>query len=210
MSRRIVLASNNRGKLAEFGQLLSGVHLELKPMADWQLPSPAETGASFVENAIIKARYVARATGLAALADDSGLCVAALDGAPGVHSAVYAGEHASDQDNTAKLLQALAHTPANARSAYFICVLVLLRHPEDPRPLIAEGIWSGRIASQPSGQHGFGYDPVFIPDGETRSAAELPHEVKHAQSHRGKACERLREALRSLVGPVSDPQWIGP
>ena len=151
---------------------------------------------SFVENALLKARHAARATGLPAVADDSGICVDALDGAPGLYSARYAGGHGDAAANNAKLLEALRDVPDAQRTARFYCVVVLLRHAEDPQPLIAEGAWEGRILHAPRGGHGFGYDPLFLDPGTGLSAAELAPEVKNRISHRGRALETLRERLR--------------
>lgn len=191
----LVLASSNAGKLAELSQLLAGSGLQVLPQSDLSVPDVAETGLSFVENALIKARHAARVTGLPALADDSGLCVDALEGAPGLHSARYAGRHGDDAANIAKLLQALDRVPDGQRGARFYCVLALLRHPHDPAPLIAQGQWHGRILRQPQGSGGFGYDPVFFDPVLGHSAAELPAARKHAHSHRGQALAQLAAAL---------------
>ncbi|HET7587903.1 MAG TPA: RdgB/HAM1 family non-canonical purine NTP pyrophosphatase, partial [Gammaproteobacteria bacterium] len=157
---RLVIATGNRGKLGEIRELLSGV--EVLPQSAFNLESAEETGLTFVENAILKARYAAKATGLPALADDSGLEVEALNGAPGIYSARYAGPAADDQANVEKLLDALGDRPEAERGARFRCVLVLMRHGDDPSPLIFEGSWNGRIAMEPAGDSGFGYDPVFV------------------------------------------------
>jgi XTP/dITP diphosphohydrolase len=192
---RIVLASNNRGKLSEFSELLGGLGIELLPQSALGIPEAEETGLTFVENALLKARHAAAASGLPALADDSGLCVDALDGAPGLYSARYAGAGASDAQNNAKLLAALDGLPAKRRGAHYVCLLVLVRRARDPDPLIADGRWHGRIAAHPRGSGGFGYDPLFMPDGETRSAAELPPEEKDHRSHRGVALRALLTRL---------------
>ena len=192
----IVLASGNRGKLAELRVLFSALDLALIPQADRGVCDADETGLTFVENALIKARHVARATGLPALADDSGLCVDALAGAPGLHSARYAGRHGDDDANNARLLEALRDLPDARRSAYFYCCLVLLRHAEDPSPILAEGRWYGRVLHQPRGDGGFGYDPLFQPQGYSISAAELEAGDKNRLSHRGQAAAALRESLQ--------------
>ncbi len=199
MSRRIdriVLASNNQGKLRELGELLADHHIEVVPQRAFDIPDAVEDGLSFVENAIIKARHAAAHSGLPAIADDSGLEVDALDGEPGIHSARYAGEHGDDAANNRRLLEALADVPDEARTARFQCVMVFMRHPHDPAPVIAQGSWEGRILREPQGDNGFGYDPLFWVPGENATAAQLPAEVKNAQSHRGKA---LRQLLKQLA-----------
>lgn len=192
----VVLASGNRGKLAELRALFSELGLDLIAQADRGVGDAEETGLTFVENALIKARHAARATGLPALADDSGLCVDALGGAPGLHSARYAGRHGDDAANNARLLAELHDLPDAGRSAYFYCCLVLLRHAADPSPLIAEGRWYGRVLHQPRGEGGFGYDPLFQPLGLAISAAELDAGDKNRLSHRGQAAAALRECLQ--------------
>jgi len=195
--QRVVLASGNTGKLAELRALLEPLGLELVSQNALGVPEAEEPWPSFVENAIAKARHASRHTGLPALADDSGLCVAALGGAPGVLSARYsaaAGGEPGDAANNAHLLAALAGQPD--RGAFFHCALVMLRHADDPRPLIAEGSWHGRIADAARGAGGFSYDPLFLPDGEEGSAAELPAARKNALSHRGRALARLLAQLR--------------
>lgn len=192
----VVLASGNRGKLAELRALFGELGLDLIAQADRGVGDAEETGLTFVENALIKARHAARITGLPALADDSGLCVDALDGAPGLHSARYAGRHGDDSANNARLLAELHDMPAAGRSAYFYCCLVLLRHADDPSPLIAEGRWYGQILHQPRGDGGFGYDPLFQPQGHAVSAAELDAGDKNRLSHRGQAAAALRECLQ--------------
>ncbi len=191
----IVLASGNRGKLAEFHALLANAGFEVVPQASVGVEDIEETGLSFVENAVLKARHAARASGLPALADDSGLCVDHLHGAPGLYSARYAGNHGDSAANNAKLLRELDGVPAERRSAFFICVLALLRHADDPAPLIAEGRWHGRVLDAPRGAQGFGYDPLFLPDGQTRSAAELDPALKNRISHRGQALAQLHARL---------------
>lgn len=191
---RVVLASGNPGKLREFGQMLADSGIELLPLSEFDVEPAAETAPTFVENALAKARQAAGGTGLPAIADDSGLEVDALDGAPGVRSARYAGEPADDAANNRKLLAALEGRPPAARSARFRAVLVYLRHAADPAPLIVEGVWEGRIAEAPRGSGGFGYDPLFeLPDG--RTSAELPAADKNRLSHRGQALAGLRQRL---------------
>ncbi|GAB3730904.1 RdgB/HAM1 family non-canonical purine NTP pyrophosphatase [Luteimonas pelagia] len=192
---RLVLASGNAGKLAELRALLDGSGIEVVPQGDLGIGDIEETGLSFVENALLKARHAARESGLPALADDSGLCVDALGGAPGLYSARYAGAHGDAAANIDKLLAALSDVPEAGRGARFVCALALLRHPGDPHPLIAEGCWEGRILRAPRGDGGFGYDPVFLDPASRRSAAELAPEAKHRASHRGQALAQLRRRL---------------
>jgi XTP/dITP diphosphohydrolase len=192
---RIVLASGNRGKLAEIRDVLADTGIELVAQSDLGIADADETGTTFVENAIIKARHAARASGLPALGDDSGLCVDALGGAPGLISALYAGVHGDSAANIAKLLGALEGVEDARRTAHFHCTLVLLRAADDPAPLIAEGRWHGRILRAPRGEHGFGYDPVFFDPALDRSAAELEPAIKNRVSHRGQALARLRELI---------------
>ncbi len=185
----IVLASGNPGKIREFQAMLPGSHIT--PQSQYQVPEIAETGTTFVENAIIKARQAASHTGLPALADDSGLVVDGLNGAPGVISARYAGDHASDRDNLDKLLADIQSVPDDQRSARFVCIIVLMRHADDPLPIIAEGIWEGRICDRIQGENGFGYDPVFwLPEYQCTSA-QLSPQRKNAISHRGQALKKL-------------------
>ena len=198
--QRIVLASNNRGKLAEFNALLVNSDLELVTQASLGIDEAEETGLTFVENALLKARHAAQKSGLPALADDSGLCVDALNGAPGLYSARYAGHHGDNAANNAKLLQVLKDVPAERRSAFFICALVLLQHADDPAPLIVEGRWYGRVLEAPRGAQGFGYDPLFLPDGQTLSSAELDAASKNRLSHRGQALAQLRARLHGARG----------
>lgn len=195
MPTRLVLASGNPGKLAEFRALLAGSAFAVVPQHELGVDDAPETGLTFVENALLKARHAARITGLPALADDSGLCVDALHGAPGLYSARYAGVHGDNAANNAKLLDELANVPADRRGAFFFCVLVLLRYADDPAPLIAEGRWHGRILSELRGACGFGYDPLFQPDGQRQSAAELAPEIKNHASHRGQAIRQLQQLL---------------
>ena len=196
--QRIVLASGNRGKLAEFGHLLADSGLQVVAQGELGVADIEETGLSFVENALLKARHAARVTGLPALADDSGLCVDALRGAPGLYSARYAGTHGDNAANNARLLRELDGMPADRRGAFFLCVLVLLRHADDPAPLIAEGRWHGRVLEAARGDGGFGYDPLFLPDGHALAAAELDPALKHRLSHRGQALAQLRARLADL------------
>jgi XTP/dITP diphosphohydrolase len=193
--RRVVLASGNRGKLAEFESLLAGSGFEVVTQGSLGVLDIEETGTTFVENALLKARHAARITRLPALADDSGLCVEHLDGAPGLYSARYAGAHGDAPANRAKLLHALEGVPVERRGAFFICVLVLLRHADDPAPLIAEGRWHGRVLEAERGDGGFGYDPLFLPEGQAQSAAQLDPGLKNRLSHRGQALARLHALL---------------
>jgi XTP/dITP diphosphohydrolase len=194
MDNKIVLASGNAGKLAELRGLLAGSGVELVAQTELGIGDAEETGRTFIENAILKARHAARATGLPALADDSGLCVDALGGAPGLYSARYAGVHGDNAANNAKLLHELEGVPDARRGAHFVCVLALLRSEDDPDPLITHGRWHGRVLAAPRGARGFGYDPVFLPeDGDGASAAELDPAVKNRISHRGQALAALRK-----------------
>ncbi len=193
--RKIVLATGNPGKVRELQALLATLNVEVVPQSAFQVPAVAETGLSFVENAILKARHAARHSGLPAIADDSGLVVDALQGAPGIYSARYAGSGASDRDNVAKLLTALHAVPEAERSARFYCTLVYLRHAEDPMPLICEGVWEGVITPAPRGTGGFGYDPVFFVSSESKTAAELDPAAKNRLSHRGQALAELLKRL---------------
>jgi XTP/dITP diphosphohydrolase len=194
---RIVLATGNLGKVRELGAMLADLGVHVLPQSDFGVPEAEETGLSFVENAILKARNAAAHTGLPAIADDSGIEVDALNGAPGIYSARYAGTDGDDAANNAKLLAALAELPPAARSARFRSVVVFMRHADDPSPLIAEGAWEGRILDAPRGSGGFGYDPLFQVAGRDVSAAELPAEEKNRLSHRGQALRRL---LAELTG----------
>jgi len=191
---KLVLASSNAGKLAELRDLL-GDGYQLHAQSSLGVEDAEETGLSFVENAILKARHASRATGLPALGDDSGLCVDALQGAPGLYSARYAGTHGDGEANIDKLLRALEAVPDDARDARFVCVLALARHADDPEPLLAEGVWRGRILRERRGSNGFGYDPVFFSPPHGCSAAELPAEAKHRASHRGIALVELQRRL---------------
>jgi len=196
MTQRLILASNNAGKLKEFAELLGPIGFALHPQGEFNVPEAEEPFGTFVENALQKARHAARLTGLPALADDSGVCVNALGGAPGVYSARFAGEPKSDARNSAKLVADLA---AHAdKSAYYYCVLVYVRHADDPQPVIADGVWRGHIVDTPRGANGFGYDPHFLLSEFGRTAAELAPEEKNAVSHRGQALRALVAKLGSL------------
>lgn len=192
---KVVVASGNRGKLAEFARLLAPLGLECIAQSTLGISDVDETGLTFVENALLKARNACRHSGLPALADDSGLCVDALDGAPGLRSARYAGDNADPQQNIARLLSALADVPDSARQAHFHATIVLLRHADDPQPILAEGRWQGRILQAPRGMGGFGYDPVFLDPVHGVSAAELDPALKARVSHRGQAVEVLKARL---------------
>lgn len=196
---RLILASGNTGKLAELRALLADTGVELLSSRELGIDDPAETGLTFVENALIKARNASARTGLPALADDSGLCIDALQGAPGLISAHYAGEHGNHAANIERVLAEMQNTDDHSRSAYFISVLVLLRHADDPAPLIAEGRWHGRILRVPRGHGGFGYDPIFLDPQLGVSAAELPPAKKNQLSHRALALQKLRGQLGGLV-----------
>lgn len=196
---KIVLATGNKGKVKELAAMLSGLGIEVLPQSEFNVTEVAETGTTFVENAIIKARHAARQTGLAAIADDSGLAVDALGGAPGVYSARYSGEQATDQSNIVKLLDAMTDIPNNKRQAKFLCVLVFMRHADDPTPIICQGEWLGEITSEPLGENGFGYDPVFWVEAQNCSSAQLLPEQKNALSHRGKALKLLLAQLQSKI-----------
>lgn len=192
---KIVLASNNAGKVKEFNALFTSRNVEVIPQTALQVDEVEETGLTFVENAILKARHAAKVTGLPSLADDSGLVVPALNGAPGIYSARYADKSATSYDNIQKLLQVMESMPEVDRVAHFHCTLVFMMHAEDPSPLICEGDWFGHILHQPQGVDGFGYDPVFFDPAENQSAAELPLALKNKISHRGQALERLLKRL---------------
>lgn len=201
--RKIVLATGNPGKVREFSAVLTGLEVEIVPQSAFAVPEVEETGLSFVENALLKARNAAQHTGLPALADDSGLVVDALEGAPGIYSARYAGPEADDRANIAKLLAELGETPAEWRGARFHCALALLRHAADPMPLICQASWEGLITFEPYGDGGFGYDPVFLVPSEAQTAAELDPAVKNRLSHRGQALAQLAQALK--LNPLPPP-----
>lgn len=196
MQHTIVIASNNAGKLREINRLLSPLGFNVTPQSQYNVPETDEPHPTFIENCITKARHAARLTGLAAIADDSGICVTALDGAPGVYSARYAGEPKSDQRNNAKLVAAL--TGIAQREAYYYCVMVYLRYANDPQPLIAEGRWHGEIIDDARGSDGFGYDPHFFIRELGKTAAELSPAQKDALSHRGQALAHLAAQLGQI------------
>ncbi|WP_241607148.1 RdgB/HAM1 family non-canonical purine NTP pyrophosphatase [Rosenbergiella epipactidis] len=195
--QNVVLATGNAGKVSELAELLRDFGLMITAQTELGVGSVEETGLTFIENALIKARHAARVTGLPAIADDSGLAVDALQGAPGIYSARYAGETASDTDNLNKLLTAMQDVPDAQRQAAFHCVLVYLAHADDPTPIVCYGRWPGMIAREPSGQGGFGYDPIFYLPEQQKSAAEMSKAEKSAHSHRGQALQQLMEALRN-------------
>ena len=197
--RRLVLASSNTGKLAELRPLLAGTGLELVAQSELGVHDAVEDGLTFVENALIKARNACRHTGLPALADDSGLVVDALGGAPGLISAHYAGVHGDSAGNVARVLRELEDVPEARRSARFHCTLVLLRHAEDPQPIIAEGSWEGRVLPEPRGTGGFGYDPIFFDPVLGAGAGEMPAELKNRVSHRARALAVLAERLAATA-----------
>ncbi len=197
MSEQLVIASNNKGKINEFTQLLGPLGFTPVPQGELGVTEAEEPAVTFVENAILKARHAARQTGLPALADDSGLAVDALDGAPGVRSARYAGANASDLDNLNALLEAMTDVPDKQRGAQFHCVLVYLRHADDPTPIICHGRWPGSILRAPQGEGGFGYDPVFLCPEQNCSASELSRDEKNRISHRGRALVLLMDQLRA-------------
>jgi XTP/dITP diphosphohydrolase len=193
---KLVLASSNPSKLREIGALLAPLSIELIPQHRLNIPEADEPHASFLENALVKARHASRASRLPALADDSGLCVESLVGEPGVHSAYYAGYEGSREERDARNNHKLLSLLEDDRKAYYCCILVMLRHPEDPRPLVAEGIWRGEIARAPRGANGFGYDPLFYLQDLGKTAAELDPDHKNRISHRGLALQKLLELLR--------------
>lgn len=193
---KIVLASGNKGKLNEFQQIFSGYGINVFPQSHYRITDAEETGLTFVENAIIKARHAAKCSGLPALADDSGLEVDTLRGRPGIYSARFAGPEATDAENNKKLLQLLSAVPAEERTARFHCVLVLMRHAEDPTPWIFHGEWEGLIMSEAQGNNGFGYDPLFFALDQQSCSAQLSPQVKNQVSHRGLAMKQLLQALQ--------------
>ncbi|MBB5211945.1 RdgB/HAM1 family non-canonical purine NTP pyrophosphatase [Microbulbifer hydrolyticus] len=190
---KIVLASGNAGKLKEFSQLFAGWQIAVLPQSEFLEQEAEETGLSFIENALIKARHASRASGLPALADDSGLAVDALDGAPGIYSARYAGADASDEDNNRKLVETLQGVPAEKRTAAFHCALAFVRTPEDPVPLVCTAHWPGLILNRPAGDQGFGYDPLFYVPSEKLTSAQLPRELKNRLSHRAQAVKKFEQ-----------------
>lgn len=197
MSKKIVFASSNTGKIAEVSQILSPENITIIPQVEFNVSDADETGLTFIENAILKARHCARATGLPSIADDSGLEVYALNGQPGIYSARYAGEHGNNQANIEKLLQEMQGV--EDRRASFRCVMVLMRNENDPAPIIAQGVWQGEILEQPLGENGFGYDPIFWVRSFNMTAAQLPAETKNAISHRGIALKKLKDELIKYV-----------
>ncbi|MRI31579.1 non-canonical purine NTP pyrophosphatase [Endozoicomonas sp. OPT23] len=197
--QKVVLASGNKGKLNELQQMLDGLNFEVLPQSDFNVSSVPETGLTFVENALIKARHASKVTGLPAISDDSGLEVDALNGQPGIYSARYAGEDADDADNNAKLLEALKDVPSEQRTARFHSVLVYMRHESDPTPLICHGSWEGSILTEAAGVGGFGYDPLFWVPEKGCASAELTKEQKNAISHRAKAKDQLLVQLKALL-----------
>jgi len=198
MKKRIVLASNNAGKVREFNELLTDCDVEVIPQSEYSVAEIEETGLTFVENALLKARNASEHTGLPAVADDSGLEVDALQGAPGIYSARYAGAGASDLDNLETLLDALKDVPDEKRSARFQCLMVYMRHAKDPTPRIFQGTWEGRILYGARGENGFGYDPVFYVPDQRCSSAQLSPEVKNRLSHRGQALRLLVNSLTQI------------
>ncbi len=194
---RIVFASGNAGKICEIGQLLEGLSIDVLPQSDFNVPEIEETGRTFVENAILKARNAAHHTGLAVIADDSGIVVDVLQGRPGIVSARFAGVGASDKDNLNKLIEMIKPFPEEQRTARFICSMVYLRHEYDPVPIIAQGVWEGQLITDPKGSNGFGYDPMFYVSSQQCTSAELALEIKNKLSHRG-------QALRYLLGKLNE------
>jgi XTP/dITP diphosphohydrolase len=194
--KQLVLASGNPGKLRELSAIMADMGYELIPQSDLNVPEAAETGTTFIENAIIKARNATAHTGLPALADDSGIEVDALNGAPGVYSARFAGDGASDEDNNALLVEKLSHVPAAQRTARYRAVIVFMRHEGDPSPLISEGSWEGEIQLEPVGDGGFGYDPYFYLPDMACTSAELSAAEKNSLSHRGKALVQLTQLMQ--------------
>ena len=197
MSKKIILASGNKGKVKELAGLLSGLGIEVLPQSHFDVIEVAETGTTFVENAIIKARHAAKQTGLPAIADDSGLAVNALGGEPGVYSARYSGDQSTDKSNNIKLLNTMAAVPKDKRQAKFLCVLVYMRHADDPTPIICQGEWCGEITTVQQGENGFGYDPIFWVKEQNCSSAQLSPEQKNMLSHRGKALKLLLAQLQN-------------
>ena len=195
--KKIVIASNNQGKLLEIQSLLAPLDIEVLPQSHFNVTEAAEPHCTFIENALAKARHASQVTGLPALADDSGLCVAALQGAPGVHSAYYGGEPRSDASNNAHLLEMLKSE--SNRAAYYYCALVLVRTHDDPQPIIAEGVWAGEILCAPRGTGGFGYDPLFLDVKLGKTGAELDAATKNKISHRGQALQQLMIKIKVLL-----------
>ena len=196
-TKKIVLASNNAGKVLEINVMLAGHDLQVISQSEFSVPEIEETGLTFVENALLKARHAAQHTGLPAIADDSGIEISALQGHPGIYSARYAGVGASDEDNLDKLISEIKKLPEDHRQARFVCLMVFLRHAEDPVPLIAEGIWDGIAVTVPKGHNGFGYDPMFYVPTHNCTSAELPSAIKNRISHRGQALQKLVAQLNT-------------
>jgi XTP/dITP diphosphohydrolase len=196
---QIVLATSNKGKIAELQTLLSPLPIEWIPQSELDIPDAEETGKTFIENAILKARHASKLSGLPALADDSGLVVDALDGAPGVYSARYAGENATDEERNQKLLDELKDVGPFERSAAYHCVLALVEYEDDPVPLICHGIWEGSILTESRGTNGFGYDPIFYVPTHKKSAAELSTAEKNSISHRGQVIDQMLEVFHSMI-----------
>lgn len=198
MLNKLVIATGNAGKLREMRQLMEPLAIEVLPQSDFDIPEADEPYFTFIENALAKARHTSLHSGLPALADDSGICVDALQGAPGVYSARFGGEPRSDARNNEKLLQALSGE--KYRHAHYYCAMVLVRNPEDPQPLIAQGIWPGQILTAPRGEGGFGYDPLFLDPASGKTGAELPLETKNTISHRGQALRDMLQQIARLQG----------
>lgn len=196
---QIVLATSNPGKIAELQSMLSPLPIEWVPQSEFDIPDIEETGKTFIENAILKARHASKISGLPALADDSGLVVDALDGAPGIYSARYAGENATDAERNQKLLDEMIDLEAQDRVAAYHCVLALIEYEDDPVPLICHGIWEGSILTKPRGSNGFGYDPIFYVTTHQKSAAELSNAEKNAISHRGQVVDQLLEVFHAMI-----------
>jgi len=197
-SNKIVIASGNAGKVREIGQLLQDLALEVLPQSDFNVPDIEETGLTFVENALLKARNASQHTGLPAIADDSGIAVDVLQGRPGIYSARFAGVGASDMDNLEKLIDMVKPFAEEERTARFICSMVYLRHEHDPMPVIAEGVWQGQLVTDPKGEYGFGYDPIFYVSSHQCTSAELSPEIKNTLSHRGQALMQLLVKLKEI------------
>jgi len=197
MLSQLVIASGNKGKLKEIQAMLAPLNIEVMPQSDFNVSEAPEPHCTFIENALAKARHASKATGLPALADDSGLCIEALNGEPGVQSAYFAGKPSNDANNNAHLIKTLASH--ENRAAYYVCCLVLVRRHDDPQPLIAEGLWHGSILEAPRGNNGFGYDPLFLDDITGKSGAELSSEIKNKVSHRGQALRKMLHLIEHLT-----------
>jgi len=195
---KIVFASGNAGKVREIAQLLDGLDIDVLPQSEFDVPEIEETGLTFLENSILKARNAAKHTGLPSIADDSGIAVDVLQGHPGIYSARFAGPGASDEDNLLKLIDMIKPFPEEQRTARFICSMVYLRHKDDPVPIIAQGVWEGQLVTEPKGENGFGYDPVFYVASQQCTSAQLPPEVKNKLSHRGQALMQLLDKLNDV------------